>query len=541
MPINRHDPIAQITMFIAVVCNVMIGVSRRFGDLILGLLTILLRWSFYDAANNLTFRQQDILKQIPLTLVTALKKFNLDSQTTTYAVCPDCHCTYHPRFLSGSDVPIYPKQCNNHPTPETTCNAELLDNDADNNSVPILKGFIYHHFHDYVGSLEARGDLTDLMDKACDNLMESIRRKDPLPFITDFFQGEFVRTFNGSDGKLFVDRPADEGRYLFVFNVDYYSAEGQTVRGASASVGLISAACLNLPLDIRYKPENMYIAGIIPGPKEPSKTELNHYMRPVVNDLLVSWERGVHYSRTARHSKGRTSRSAAAIFVNDLPAARQVNQSAAHSSHHYCTRCHCYHRDTLCRTDITSPDWQPKNVDDLRAEAEAWRTAETIKDQEKLFKANGLRWSELWRLPYWDPPRMLAVDSMHCLLEGLVQYHFREVLGLTETAAKVRPQIIKPFEFNFALPDDDYITQKLTFKNDVKHIAQIHDLLSAPIGEEGEDDNTYLATLTTRLMGKNQGALRFVLNSITTPSASPMTKAEYAQALTNWVCFLSIF
>jgi hypothetical protein len=372
------------------------------------------------------------------------------------------------------------------------------------------------------------------MDKACDNLMESIRRKDSLPFITDFFQGEFVRTFKGADGKLFVDRPADEGRYLFVFNVDYYSAEGQTIRGPSASVGLISGACLNLPLDIRYKPENMYIVGIIPGPKEPSKTELNHYMRPVVNDLLVSWERGVHYSRTARHSKGRTSRSAAAIFVNDLPAARQVNQSAAHTSHHYCTRCHCYHKETLCRTDITSPDWQPKDVDDLRAQAEAWRTAQTIKDQENLFKMNGLRWSELWRLPYWDPPHMLAVDSMHCLLEGLVQYHFREVLGLTETAANARLEIIKPFEFKFALPDADYIPKT---KNDLKHISQIHNLLSAPIGEEGEDDNTHLATLTARLTGKNQGALRFVLDSVTAEPGASMTKPQYAEALTVWVNF----
>ena len=51
-----------------------------------------------------------------------------------------------------------------------------------------------------------------------------------------------------------------------------------TICGASTSSGIIAAACLNLPLEIRYKPENMYLAGVITGPKEPRLTELNHYM-----------------------------------------------------------------------------------------------------------------------------------------------------------------------------------------------------------------------------------------------------------------------
>ena len=61
-----------------------------------------------------------------------------------------------------------------------------------------------------------------------------------------------------------------------------------TVRGASTSSGIISMACLNLPLDVRYKPENMYLAGIIPGPKQPSLENLNHYIRPLIAQLAIS-------------------------------------------------------------------------------------------------------------------------------------------------------------------------------------------------------------------------------------------------------------
>jgi hypothetical protein len=103
------------------------------------------------------------------------------------------------------------------------------------------------------------------------------------------FRGNSSGPFEGSTpGRLFVDRPGKEGRYLFALNVDFFNSEGMTIRGASTSSGIIAAACLNLPLEIRYKPENMYLAGVIPGPKEPRLMELNHYMRPVVDQFSDS-------------------------------------------------------------------------------------------------------------------------------------------------------------------------------------------------------------------------------------------------------------
>jgi hypothetical protein len=38
----------------------------------------------------------------------------------------------------------------------------------------------------------------------------------------------------------------------------------------------------------------------------------------------------------------------------------------------------------------------------------------TLADREKIFTKYGTRWSELWRLPYWDPSRQLVVDAMSC-------------------------------------------------------------------------------------------------------------------------------
>jgi hypothetical protein len=86
--------------------------------------------------------------------------------------------------------------------------------------------------------------------------------------------------------------------------VDFFASEGMTLCGANASSGVIAAACLNLPADIRYKREYMYLAAVIPGPNEPHLTELNHYIRPVVDQFLVSWEQKIHFTRTANHPTG---------------------------------------------------------------------------------------------------------------------------------------------------------------------------------------------------------------------------------------------
>jgi hypothetical protein len=137
-------------------------------------------------------------------------------------------------------------------------------------------------------------------------------------------------------------------------------------------------ACLNLPLDIRYKPENMYIAGIIPGPHKPSLTELNHYIRPLINDLHASWTRGVRFSRTALEPEGRLTRSAIVACVCDLQAARKLSQTSPPRSHFYCTVCHCSRLPTFGRTDLEHPDWAPRSPTMLHEIAEQWRSAPSV-------------------------------------------------------------------------------------------------------------------------------------------------------------------
>ncbi|KAJ6580210.1 hypothetical protein B0H10DRAFT_1673423, partial [Mycena sp. CBHHK59/15] len=129
----------------------------------------------------------------------------------------------------------------------------------------------------------------------------------------------------------------------------------------------------------------------------------------------------------------------------DLPAARKVAGVAGVSSHFYCTVCKCFGLQTLYRSDFEHSDWEPRDVAQLHQNAEAWRNTETQAERDEIFNHYGVRWSEFWRLPYWNPTRMLVIDAMHCVLEGLVHYHCRRVLRLDAEVAKKSEEKVAAF------------------------------------------------------------------------------------------------
>jgi hypothetical protein len=63
------------------------------------------------------------------------------------------------------------------------------------------------------------------------------------------------------------------------------------------------------------------------------------------------------------------------------------------------------------------------------AAAKAWLAAPSKSARNKLYKKNGVCWSELLNLLYWDPTIFAIIDGMHNLFLGLVKHHFREIIG----------------------------------------------------------------------------------------------------------------
>ena len=88
--------------------------------------------------------------------------------------------------------------------------------------------------------------------------------------------------FQCPKGEHFLENKGSIGLML---NIDWF----QPFKHRQYSIGVIYMVIMNLPRALRFKRENLLLIGLIPGPKEPSKT-INTFLAPVVRELLVLWQ-----------------------------------------------------------------------------------------------------------------------------------------------------------------------------------------------------------------------------------------------------------
>jgi hypothetical protein len=273
--------------------------------------------------------------------------------------------------------------------------------------------YTHQSLESWLGALLCRPGMENILDR--DVLSENLDDT-----TSDIFGGTVLREFLGPDGFLFLPSKGSEGRYAFGLSVDAFNPFLNKQAGKKASSTAIYMVCLNLPPSIRYKAENMYLAGIIPGPREPSLTQINHLLEPLVEELLELWTPGVWLNRTPQWEYGRIIRGALVPLVCDLKAARQVMGHGSHSARKFCSICQ------LSRDEIDVIDKErlvAMSSAEYRRRAMRWKDATSQSQRDKVFKKYGVRWSVLLRLPYWDPPRFTVVDTMHTVLLGHLHRH----------------------------------------------------------------------------------------------------------------------
>ena len=250
----------------------------------------------------------------------------------------------------------------------------------------------------------------------------------------DIKDGTRVKELVGPGGATFWDGlKRRELRLIWSLSIDWFNPRGNKAAGKSTSTGSIVMACLNLPPSLRYKLENLFLVGIIPGPREPSVEEVRHFVEPVVDMLDRSWRNATKFDCTESSDCGRTERSMLVVIVTDLVASRKITGVASHSSKaFFCALC------GLAKPNINNLDrttWPTRTRAMQKKATKEWRDATTKKERKRLFAQTGVRWSPFWKLDYYDPTQMGAVDTMHNLFLGLVQFHVREVLGIEEVQA----------------------------------------------------------------------------------------------------------
>lgn len=92
-----------------------------------------------------------------------------------------------------------------------------------------------------------------------------------------------------------------------------------------------------------------------------------------------------------------------------------------------CSKCWKLSRESLEKPDYSGFDfttWRPREGDSHKALAEETLNARTKTARAELESASGVRYSELFRLPYFDPIKAHLVDPMHNVLLGTAKHAF---------------------------------------------------------------------------------------------------------------------
>ncbi|RXW15897.1 hypothetical protein EST38_g9952 [Candolleomyces aberdarensis] len=376
-----------------------------------------------DAASILSLLpEKDKISKDPRTLAS---RFNLDPITSTYISCPECHCLYPYNPIGPDNNQL---NCSFVKTPRSTSCGAALWVDVDRGPLGVVKKPIRKYVHQglkpWLGRLLARPEMESILYDYPNTLLNCGGQREA----TDIWQGEVFRAVKDPSNRPFFPAPAGELRLAFSLSVDSFSPfQNKTAKQTASSTGMWMVL-LNLPWHLRYLPQNMYLIGVIPGPKKPSNDEINHYIRLLVNDLKELWTPGVFFSRTYTRPQGRLCQGLLIPLVCDLLAAHQViGYPGAPTAHYFCT---CCDLDIDDINVLNRQEWPAKDIRHIRRYAAIYRDSVSEEDQQAVFSACGWRWSPLFELEYWDPSLFTVIDSMHSLDLNLMQNHIRNLFQI---------------------------------------------------------------------------------------------------------------
>jgi hypothetical protein len=374
--------------------------------------------------SGLTERDEVLLRDIPIDIRTIYKAFDLDPEVTIFAACtrPTCCATYAPTLDRLSGIRQYPLRCVRAKFGQVCGSPLIRQHVAKGLSVPSpLRPFVYHHFNDHVASMLSQPGI----EEAIRLHLRSVALERELH---DIIASPALAELRDPSGLPFLRDCGDELRLVWSIWVDWYNPHGNKAAGKSVSTGVIAMTCLSLPPDLRTLEGNIYVAGMIP-PPEPSLDAINHFLYPIIYDMQVAYDPGIHFSQTNDYPTGRTVRSAVIPAIADTMASKKITGHCGHRGTYFCSRCR------LRRFEIDNLDmatWPPGLTRSEHEKfAEDWLTAPTKAKQDSLVKANGIRWSPFLKLQYWQPSTWIIPDGMHVILLGLIARHIRDLLGLS--------------------------------------------------------------------------------------------------------------
>jgi hypothetical protein len=314
-------------------------------------------------------------ENFPTSSYMAKKLLKIIKQKKTYAVCPDCDTLYKVLEIlqNGSDIESKCRYVEflNHPkhSKRQACEAELT------NKVPIVNGFTRKpkmlfpvpFLKTQIISMYQHLGFVELLQKWSN-------RVNVANLYTNIYDGKVWKTFlsflDNSDIQFFTNETADSNLKIMI-NLDWF----KLFNSSAYSSGIIYGIICNLPRDIKFKRENMLYLELLPGPEEVKLHKINHYLSPIVIELLEFWD-GVSLPSTDLHPTGKRIQIAVICYNNNIPAIRKLyNHISALVSCHRCYKiANISKRKFNYRGFNDMTEWfVQKNLNEHQRNAEHWR------------------------------------------------------------------------------------------------------------------------------------------------------------------------
>jgi hypothetical protein len=362
----------------------------------------------------------------PSTLYLAKKSLGLNDRFHSFVPCPKCHKLYNKDEVVNfrQNVSLSIMRCNHIEFPNSS-SRRLKPCDIPLSRKPDNSGIIQPELiFPFAGIREQLAAM--YRRKGFENSLRHWANRSGFDdILTDIYDGRVWKTFKGTDDVNFFRPEVADSHLGLMLNLDWF----QPFDGTSHSTGVLYAAICNLPRDIRFKRENLLIISILPGPNEVRLHKINHYLAPMVDELGSLWG-GMTLNRTYEYREGRQIRAALILVTCDIPAARKIcGHISALAACHRCEKRGNYenHQHNFAGMEDMDEWFIARDSSQHRQNAIGWRRCNSDAARTRFVKQTGVRWSELLRLPYFDPIRFLTVDPMHCLFLGIAKWIVKRI------------------------------------------------------------------------------------------------------------------
>ena len=412
---------------------------------------------------------RDLVDQVPNDPRSILNRFNLDPQCSSFLQCPVCYALYPYSGTITSDAAEIDR-CSYKSTPSSIpCDVPLWEERQSSGKTFLSprRKYVHQSLKEWVGRLLICPGVAELFREPCN--------RPAMTIMGDIWDAPVLRNFKDVDGQSFFRGRGDEIRLAFSLNADGFNPFHMLEAKQSVSCTAIYMVVLNFPEHLRFLFCNMYLAGVIPGPGKPSLDQINHALSLLVTELLKFWK-GIYYTAIFASQAGCLTKGALIPLVCDMLAARQLIGLGSATSTWFCTLC------LLTIQDIENLDkssWPAWDLITQIERAEQWRDCKSEGERDACFKAHGIRWSVLLKLPYWNPILFSVLDSMHAAYLGLVHSHCRKIWRINLSVDGGEGSTILPIK-DVPRLSDRVLSRWLAIIRDNPDALVLRDLLMGP-------------------------------------------------------------